>query len=170
MTTITSSTAIIAIVAALALFGAAIVTIPLQQQAYAQATTPVKINERTPFEGEFFVECAADGAGEVVQLTGEHHFRSHAILDSAGGTHIQTHSNIKLIGTGLTTGDKYQGVLTLTNEVNVKKGIENTFVEEFNIIGQGNGNNFLAHITLHFTFNADGTATAEVLNIRDECK
>jgi hypothetical protein len=162
---------IIAIVAALTLFGAAMVTILLQQQqAYAQAETFTE-NERFPIDEELFVECAAGGEGEFVHLTGEIHAVFHVTFDSAGGAHLKIHGNAKGIsGTGLTTGDKYQATGASNLELNIKVGAEATDVNNFHIIGQGNGNNFLLHQTFHVTVNPDGTVTAFVDNFRSECK
>jgi hypothetical protein len=43
-------------------------------------------------------------------------------------------------------------------------------VNNFRIIGQGTGNNFLVHETFHITVNADGTMTASVDNFSVDCK
>jgi hypothetical protein len=168
-----NNTAIVvfAIVAALALFGAAMVTIPLQQQqAYAQAET-VTSRERFPVNDQFFVECAAGGEGEVVQWTGEIQAVFHVTFDSAGGVHLKIHGNAQgLSGTGLTTGDKYQVTGASDLATNVKVGAETTIVNNFHIIGPGKGNNFLLQELFHVTVNPDGTVTAFVDNLREECK
>jgi hypothetical protein len=44
-----------------------------------------------------------------------------------------------------------------------------TFVNNFKIIGQGPGNNFLVHQNVHITVNANGTLTASVDNFSTEC-
>jgi hypothetical protein len=108
--------AVIAIVTALALFGAVIVTIPLQQQqAYAQAQTFTS-RERIPVDDEIFVECAAGGEGEFIHVTGKLYFFSRVTLDSAGGFHVKGHLNTQGVsGTGLTTGDKYQAQIVLNS-------------------------------------------------------
>jgi hypothetical protein len=166
-----TSIAVFAIVAALVLFGAAIVTTPLQQQqAYAQAET-ITETERFPVEEATFVPCAAGGEGEVVQWTGEVQSVFHTTFDSADGFHLKIHGNAKgLSGTGLTTGDKYQVTGASNIESNAKVGIEQTFVINFHIIGPGKGNNFLLHELFHITVNPDGTVTAFVDDIRAECK
>jgi hypothetical protein len=162
--------AVIAIVTALALLGVVIVTIPLQQQAYAQATTFTE-REWIPFDSEDFVPCAAGGEGEVVHLTGELHLLIRATVDSADGFHFKSHINAQgLSGTGLTTGDKYQSPFVANFERNSKVGVENTLALNLRIIGQGNGNNFLLHVTVHETVHPDGTVTAFVDNFRIECK
>lgn len=138
--------------------------------AYAKATA-FTISERDPLDREVFVACAAGGAGEVVHLTGELHELLHITLDSAGGVHVREHLNPQGVsGTGLTTGDKYQGTGVSQFESNGKVGAEITTVDNFRIIGQGNGNNLLVHGNLHITVNPDGTVTAFHDNFSVECK
>ena len=43
-------------------------------------------------------------------------------------------------------------------------------MNNFRIIGQGPGNNFLVHETFHVTINANGVVTATVDNFSVECK
>jgi len=43
-------------------------------------------------------------------------------------------------------------------------------VNNFRIIGQGPGNNFLVHETFHFTINANGNVTAFVDHFSVDCK
>jgi hypothetical protein len=43
-------------------------------------------------------------------------------------------------------------------------------VNNFRIIGQGPGNNYLVHETMHFTINADGTTTVSFDNLTVDCK
>jgi hypothetical protein len=45
-----------------------------------------------------------------------------------------------------------------------------TFVNNFRIIGQGPGNNFLVHENFHLTINANGEVTATHDNFSVECK
>jgi hypothetical protein len=92
-------------------------------------------------------------------------------LDSAGGFHLKGQDNPQGIsGTRLTTGDKYQGTGVTGFEFSGKVGFEETDVNNFRIIGQGNGNDFLVHDNLHITVNADGTLTAFHDNFSVECK
>ncbi len=76
-------------------------------------------------------------------------------------------------GTGLTTDDKYQGTGVTQQNFGgsfVNGQYSSTYVNNFRIIGQGRGNNFLVHQTVHFTLNANGELTADVNNYRSECK
>ena len=42
-------------------------------------------------------------------------------------------------------------------------------LDNFDIIGQGPGNNFREHVVTHVTFNANGTITANVDDFRATC-
>jgi hypothetical protein len=76
-------------------------------------------------------------------------------------------------GTGESTGAKYQaiGVTQESFKNSFQNGqVNETFVNNFRIIGQGPGNNFLVHETLYFTINADGTVTVFHDNFSVDCK
>src|SRR5437870_11727085 len=47
---------------------------------------------------------------------------------------------------------------------------EETFVNNFRIIGQARGNNFLIHENFHITINANGRVTAFVDNFSVDCR
>ena len=77
-------------------------------------------------------------------------------------------------GVGSVSGDKYQGTGVMRVAIepmwwDFRSFIE-TFVNNFRIIGQGPGNNFLVHQNTHLTVNADGTVIASVDNFSIECK
>jgi len=139
--------------------------------APAQATTmttSVRIPLPQPFQ--VFVPCAAGGAGELVDLSGTLHVLFHTTLDGNGGFHSKTHFQPQgVVGTGLTTGDTYQGTGATQSQFNGAVGEESTFVDNFRLIGQGPGNNLLLHETFHATVNANGVATAFVSSFRVEC-
>jgi len=76
-------------------------------------------------------------------------------------------------GTGEMTGEKYQatGVTQESFKNSFQNGQANsTYVNNFRIIGQGPGNNFLVHETLHFTINAKGAVTVFHDNFSVACK
>jgi hypothetical protein len=70
----------------------------------------------------------------------------------------------------LTTGDRYAATGETQDTFNAHAGVEYTFVNNFKIIGQGPGNNFLVHETYHYTFNANGELTVELDNFSVECR
>jgi hypothetical protein len=136
----------------------------------AQATT-VTNNFQQPLDLTVFVPCASGGAGELVHLTGMLHILFVDTIDDNGGVHSKFHFQPQGVsGTGLSTGDKYQGTGETQGTFNAKIGSEFTFVDNFKIIGQGPGNNFLIHENIHVTFLADGTLTANIDNFSVECK
>ena len=141
--------------------------------AYAAAQTITTV-EKIPIDQTSFVPCAAGGAGEEIQLTGQANIVTHVTLDNTGGAHIKLHGNFQgVIGTGLTTGDKYQATNTV-NEVgfidNVGEDKQVTFLTKINFSGQGDASNLIGVMHFHVTINADGTLTALIINGSFECK
>ena len=133
----------------------------------------VTTNDKTDFSLSVFVPCADAGNGEIVDLNGILHT---VISSNINGNNVSGYFHFQPVGvsgTGETTGAKYQGT-GITKE-SFKNSLQNgqanfTFVNNFRIIGQGPGNNFLLHETLHFTFKADGTMTVFHDNFRVDCR
>jgi hypothetical protein len=139
----------------------------LTSTAWAAVTS----NTRFPIHITAFVPCAAGGAGETVVLSGDLHALFTTTLDGNGGFHAKFHFNPQGVsGIGQTTGDKYQGTGVTQGEFNGKVGFETSFVNNFRIIGQGPGNNFLVHENMHITVHPNGRVTGFVDNIRVSCK
>jgi hypothetical protein len=137
------------------------------------AHAAVQVNESTNISLSVFIPCAAGGIGEIVDLTGSLHslisFTENA-NNVSGYFHFQPQG---LDGTGETTGAQYNG--TGVTQQSFSTSLQNsqanlTYVNNFRIIGQGPGNNFLAHETMHITFNADGTVTVFHDNFSIDCK
>jgi hypothetical protein len=139
-------------------------------QAQAKATT-VTTNFTQPLDLFVFVPCAANGAGEFVHLSGPLHILFTTVIDDQGGFHSKFQNQPQGIsGTGLTTGDKYQATGETSGTFNGKVGFEQTFENNFKIVGQGPGNNFMIHETFHITVNPNGTLTVFVDKISIVCK
>jgi hypothetical protein len=138
-------------------------------QAQAKATT-VTDNVRVETDIFAFVPCAQGGAGEFVQLSGTLHILFVTTIDDKGGFHSKFHFQPQGIsGTGLTTGDKFQATGVTQGSFNGKVGFEQTFVNNFRIIGEGPGNNFQIHENFHVTVLANGEVTASVDNFSIKC-
>ena len=139
--------------------------------AYLTAETVTNI--RQDINLNVLVPCANDGAGEVVALSGSiHTLITSTINDNrvSGKVHNQPQG---ISGTGQTTGDKYQGTgVTQSHftESLVNGQANETFVNNFRIVGQGPGNNFLLHIVAHITFNANGDVTVDHEVTGVECR
>jgi hypothetical protein len=123
-----------------------------------------------PIDLAVFVPCANGGVGEDVLLSGNLHDLIHVTVND-NSLHVKTHDQPQGIsGTGVVTGDKYQATGVTQDEFNTSFGMEETFINNFRIIGQGPGNNFLVHENFHITINANGTVTASHDNFTVDCK
>jgi hypothetical protein len=133
----------------------------------------VEVNESQDISLVVFVPCAAGGAGEIVDLSGPLHSLISFTINGnnvSGVMHFQPQG---ISGTGETTGAKYQatGVTSTSFKGSFQNGQFNTtFVNRFDIIGQGPGNNFRVKETAHITINADGTVTVFFDNFSVQCK
>ena len=138
------------------------------------ANAAKQVNDSTDINLTVFVPCAAGGAGELVDLSGRLHT---LIIFTINGNNVSGMAHFQpqgLSGTGETTGDKYQAT-GVTKDTSFKLSLQNgqanqTFVNNFRIIGSGAGNNFLVHEEAHITFNANGTVTVFHDNLSIECK
>jgi hypothetical protein len=133
----------------------------------------VQVNDKTLIDLTVFVPCAAGGAGEIVDLSGPLHTLISSTINGnnfSGKFHFQPQG---ISGIGETTGDKYQatGVTQQTFKASLQNGQLNlTFVNNFRIVGQGPGNNFLVHENLHINVNADGRLTVFHNNFSIDCR
>jgi hypothetical protein len=134
------------------------------------AQSEVVLNESFPIAITLFVPCADGGAGELVVLEGDLHVLL-SITQNDNHLSVKSHSQPQGIsGTGLSTGDNYQGTGVTQNHFTTGLGETFTFVNNFRIIGQGPDNNILVHETFHVTINANGVVTATVDNFSVDCK
>jgi hypothetical protein len=140
--------------------------------ALIPARAAVVVNEKIDLTGFLvFVPCADGGAGELVEFEGNLHVLIAETADNKGGFHVKMHFQPQgLSGVGLSTGDSYQATGVTQDHLNLKAGVTYTYVNNFRMIGQGPGNNFLVHDTYHVTVNANGELTVEHINSSVECK
>jgi hypothetical protein len=139
----------------------------------APAKAEVVINESIDINLVVFVPCANGGAGELVDLDGPLHTLITFNINGnrvSGKTHFQPQG---ISGLGQDTGDKYQGTGVTQDHFNgsFNNGQFNeTFVDNFRIIGQGPGNNFLVHENFHLAINANGEVTTAHDNFSIDCR
>ena len=89
-----------------------------------------------PIDLAVFVPCANGGVGEDVLLSGNLHDLIHVTVND-NSVHVKTHDQPQGIsGTGVVTGDKYQATGVTQDEFNTSFGVEETFINNFRIIGQ----------------------------------
>jgi len=137
--------------------------------AYAAVVT----NSSVPITLDVFVPCANGGAGEMIEVSGFLHILSSTTVDKAGGIHVSEQFNPQgVTGVGLTTGDKYNATgLTRDDFSTTSSGAQQlTFINRFDMVGQGPGNNFSVHETEHLTILPDGTVTVSFDNLSITCK
>ena len=137
------------------------------------ANAAKQINQSIPINLTVFVPCADGGAGENVDLSGNLHDMFYLTVNKNHFS-LDIHDNPQGIsGTGETTGDKYQGTGVTHQHMTgsfVNGQANFTFINRFDFIGQGPGNNFTVHETEHVTVNANGTVTVSFDNFTADCK
>jgi len=138
--------------------------------ASAQATTTTN-NFQTFIDIVAFVPCAAGGEGEYVFFSGTQHGVAVTTIDDTGSFHTQLHFQPQGIrGEGLTTGTSYQWTGATQASFNGQAGYENTFINNYRLIGEGPNNNLLIHQSFHATVQPDGEVTIVVDDYSVECK
>jgi len=119
------------------------------------------------------IPCANGGNGEDVTLTGTLHDLYHITING-NNFNVKQHDNPQgITGIGTVTGAKYQGTGETQQQFGgsfVNGHYEGTLTNNFRMIGQGPGNNFLVHETFHVTINANGTVTALLDHLTADCK
>lgn len=132
------------------------------------------VAEQTPLPVGFavFVPCAADGAGEVVVLSGTLHVTTRTVQRSATEWVAISQVNPQgVVGIGQLTGDTYRGTgHTGATTVSTSSGERITQTDNFHLIAPGPGNNLLAHSTWHLTVHADGSVAGQVDNLSLDCR
>ena len=128
-------------------------------------------NVSFPINQLVFIPCANGGAGEFVIISGSLHALFHVTFNDAGHATLTSHFNPQGIsGVGQSTGSKYRGTGVTRSDTTARIGFQTTTINNFRIIGQGPGNNFLVHENFHFTINANGSLTAFFDHFNAECK
>jgi hypothetical protein len=145
--------------------GMVLLAAPLYPEVTTNLSLPVTVTALVP--------CAAGGAGETVSLTGNLHV---LMTMTVNANHVEASLQFQpkgITGTGSATGDKYQGTGVTRSSFSadiVGFPFTTTFVNNFRVIGQSTGNDFLVHEIFHLTITANAAATAAVDNFSVECK
>lgn len=119
-----------------------------------------------------YVPCANNGEWEFLDLSGRLHIVEHVTINDAGHYTLKSHYQpMGIRGTGYPSGRKYQAT-GVTQDVTTwgRVGYRETYVNNFRLIGQGPGNNYLVHEVFHVTVNANGRVTVSLDHFRFECK
>ena len=134
-----------------------------------QASSAVVVNSKDPISFGAFVPCVP----EVILGDGFLHTLITEEFDASGGGHFKVHyqpQGLKAIGQS--TGNRYNAVGVTQEHTNFHNSgaFEDTFVNNFRMIGQGKAANYQVHQTFHVTVNANGTVTAVVDNTNVTCE
>jgi hypothetical protein len=126
---------------------------------------------RVPLDISYFLPCANNGAGEIVNVSGTFMMVFHTSSDPNLGTHttlveVQQH----VAGFGETTGDRYVSTFVNFFNFNDTGALTSTQQVVFRITGPGPGNDALIRIVNHSTVNPDGTITVAFDTITIECE
>jgi hypothetical protein len=135
------------------------------------STTTRTTNETFSIDLFVWVPCANGGDGEYIQASGPLKVLFHTTETSKGQFLVESLFNPEGIsGQGLTTGDTYHATGITQFKHIENKGIQDSYVNQFNIVGDGPDNNFTVRENMHFVVNADGTVSGYHDSINVSCR
>lgn len=130
----------------------------------------VLVNTVIVFSQPVFIPCVP----EDVLIQGNLHILVTQTVDGQGGVHYKFHYQPQgVTGIGSATGTVYHATGLTQGHTNVNSGglpYTDTYVNNFRIIGEGRGNNYLVHNVFHVTVNANGEVSALVDFTSVDCK
>ena len=128
----------------------------------------IATTEVVPFSADIDIPCT----GETVTVSGNLLIVSTFQINGNRVTAKSLFSPIGVSGVS-TSGESYHATgntqFIFTGSL-VNGQFSSLYVNNFRIIGQGPGNNFLVHETGVFTVNANGTTSATIDNFSIDCK
>jgi hypothetical protein len=135
------------------------------------AQAAVTTNEQVSLAFAGFVPCANGGAGEILSGTIEVH---NLITSTVNANHVSDQFQFQPHGSmvGAITGDTYRvtGIARGISIENLQNGQYTlTYVNTFQLIGPGPGNNLLVHEIAHITRNGDDVIVQHD-NLSIDCK
>jgi hypothetical protein len=109
---------------------------------------------------------------DVVNLNGDIHIVITTTADSAGGYRVNNHLNSQLSGASITTGTKYVNSENKEDEWYARPPYPaiHTQTYDFLLVSQSNTPNYVLHMTMHETVNAQGVPTATVDRFSMDCQ
>jgi len=135
------------------------------------AQAEVTSNEQVSLAFAGFVPCANGGAGEILSGTIDVH---NLITSTVDGNNVSEQFQFQPHGSmvGAITGDTYRvtGVTKGTSTESLQNGQYTlTYVNNFQLIGPGPGNNLLVHEIAHMTIDGDDVVVQHD-NLSIDCK
>jgi hypothetical protein len=109
---------------------------------------------------------------DVVNLSGDIHIVITTTADSNGGYSVTSHLNSQLSGVSITTGTKYVNSENQEDEWYARPPFPaiHTHTYDFLLVSQSNTPNYVLHMTMHETVNAQGVPTATVDSFSMDCQ
>jgi hypothetical protein len=157
-----------------------------RSKAPVKRATPVKSQARvlmqasgTTLEEDIPIGFVASSCtGETVPTAGEIHLRTHTVVSEGGTTHFTATAKWdKVSGTSLLTGKRFASDTVSMGEATVAKGEQATSVLSSHFIYAGEtatiptmGDDFYAHMIMHFTVSASGVPSAFVDRLESGCR
>lgn len=138
------------------------------------AYSDVVSNVTVPINQAIFIPCTNNGVGENVALNGPLHILAQVTLNK-GDAHVKFQANPQdVTGIGSVTHYSYKATGITRDDVNIQTTngfpANETYINNFRIVGKGAAPSLLVHETLHYTVNANGTITASHDNLSASCK
>ena len=138
-----------------------------------RAAAEIEENDRVPVEIVQDVPCANGGAGETVTLTGALHvllkFQVNGNV-ARGSFHYQPEH---VTGYGSVSGERYEatGVTSGSFRTTFRDGeAVVSSINNYRIIGQGPGNDFIVHENVRVALHPSGDFTVLVAHSGADCK
>jgi hypothetical protein len=109
---------------------------------------------------------------DVVNLSGDIHVVITTTAAGNGSYRLNNHLNSQLKGVSITTGTKYVNSENQEDESYVRPPYPtvHTHTYDFLLLSQSNTPNYVLHMTMHETVNANGVPTATVDNFSMDCQ
>jgi hypothetical protein len=151
---------------------ALLIAVPLAFLAFgvtpAQASNVVNVTIHVPAQ----VEISPCVPGDVVNLSGDIHIVITTTLASSGNYRVNNHLSSKLKGISITTGTKYVNSTNSDEEwfAGAPFPAVHTHTYDFLLVSKSGTDNYVLHMTMHETVNANGVPTATVDNFSMDCK
>jgi hypothetical protein len=134
----------------------------------AAAANVVNVTIHVPAQ----VEINTCFPGDVVNLSGDIHIVITTTTDGAGGYRVNNHLDSQLSGASITTGTKYVNSENKEDEWYARPPFPaiHTQTYDFLLVSQSNTPNYVLHMTMHETVNAQGVPTATIDRFSEDCQ
>ena len=109
---------------------------------------------------------------DIVNLNGDIHIVITTTADSNGGYRVDNHLNSQLSGASITTGTNYVNSQNQEDEWYARSPFPaiHSHTYDLLLVSQSNTPNYIVHMTIHETVNAQGVPTATVDNYSMDCQ